>query len=171
MTRNIHNTCLLRSLLVLLLAIVTMCAGSAYAQSRSTMSLDPLNCLGSADEVQGFRDNLAVAGVYLKTSKDNFGPARQRAIDSVKQALGEFERLHGEPQLLPTSGKEKAPYLGSHGHPRMHRALMAIEELESALNVPACRSDNRLDTLRQEISKAKMAINDAFIWNPPYSRH
>ncbi|MBB3211338.1 hypothetical protein FHW67_000586 [Herbaspirillum sp. Sphag1AN] len=107
----------------------------------------------------------------MKSSKDNFGPARQRAIDSIEAALGEFERLHGDPQLTPTPGKEKAPYLGSHGHPRMNRALTALNESENDLNVPACQSNRDLDQLRQEISKVKSAIDDAFSWNPPHSKH
>lgn len=156
---------------IALLAIVLLGLGLTCGHAGATETGGPLQCLGADGRLQRVRDNLEVASAYLKSSKDNFGPARQRAIDSARDALAEFARLRGNPRLAPTPAAEGAPYLGSHGHPRMHRALTALNELKNDLNGDACRQDARLDAMRQDVAQAISAIYAAFSINPPYSGH
>jgi hypothetical protein len=128
-------------------------------------------CIGSFSEIQRVRDQLEVATTYLKSTKDNFGPGRGAAIEATQQANAEFEHLYGNTGLPPSPGTEKTQSLGSHGHPRMQRALQALREVSRDLATRTCQQENMLDTLRQEVSSAISAIGQAFTFNPPYSGH
>jgi len=152
----------------LLLALM-IASTPAWAEADMAAPQAALQCLGTVGEIQGVRDNLEVAVVYLTAAKDNFGPARQHAVDMTRDALAEFERLHGEPQLTPTPGTEVARYLGAHGHPRMKRALGVLHDVKGTLNRSACQHDARLDSLRQDVDRAISDIYKAFSFNPPGS--
>jgi hypothetical protein len=168
---NVDNHHKSRILHRIVLAIALFSTGYACAEGDVKEAGDLLHCLGADTNVQRVRDNLEMALAYLKSSKDNFGPSRQIAIELTEEALTEFERLHGKNILPPTPGTEKAPYAGSHGHPRMHRALAALKNLANDLSKSECQQDTQLDAMRNDVTKAISAIYDAFTFNPPNSGH
>ena len=151
----------------LVFSAVSVSVAAPASLNAGAAELGPaLQCIGSAIEVQDVRDKLEVAAAYLIASRDNFGPGRQRAIARTRDAVVEFERLHGEPHLAPTPGTETAQYLGARLHPRMSRALTALKDVKRRLDQPGCERDVRLEALRQAVVKAISGIGDAFSFNP-----
>ncbi len=131
----------------------------------------PLACAGGPVELQRLRDALQIARTHLLASKDNFGPARGRALQKSEEAIAEFDRLSGNAKVTPSEGTDKAQFLGTRYHPHMNRALSAWADAKGLLSNAHCAQVKELDALRLIVGQGISDIYTAFTYNPMGSGH
>jgi len=128
-------------------------------------------CRATAADVQAVRDHLETARTQFKVSKDNFGPARAKAIGAVAAAIESLQRAVGKPLAPTPETLVHAPMAGGHNHPHMHWALSALYDARQALERARCGIPGPTDTVRDSIAAAVSAVDEAFSYNPPGSGH
>jgi hypothetical protein len=141
-------------------------ASSACAPDRG----DCAPCLAGTAEVQAIRDDLEVALTYLKASKDNFGPARGKAIEATGAAIATLEQATGA-AIVPADDSRIAKDVGRRGHPRMRRAQIALYDARSTIGRAGCLTQGQADALLAAIVRVDAAIYEAYSYNPRFSSH
>ena len=166
-----HAMSALATILVLAGALPPLaCAQAARWTADSSTISSPFRCL-DAEGAQQVRDGLETARTYLKKTKDNFGAGRQGAIDAVEEAVAEFDALQGNAWIEPAASTKVARSVGAHGHPRMMLAWNALSGVKQRLGGEPCLGVQALERLRARVDDALRNIDDAFRFNPPWSRH
>jgi len=147
--------------------LATLAIASLWRVDAGRANESALACLGDAGAVQTARDRLEMASVYLRHSRDNFGPARDWAIAATAGAILEFEGLVTGPKLEPSTEAKSVAATGRHSHPKMNAASGELVSLYEQLDGQACRVDARLDALRAKVAEAISAIREAVATTSP----